>query len=342
MNARRRILLTSALLLAVSCSRDSTPPVKSSTSPDADAGTCRHPRVEARCHDGFCLVPAGCFIAGSPPTEPGRGRYSEEMRDVTLTHPFLLEQHELTQEEWVQAGFPNLAGTTTTEDGGRDCTAPSCPASTLTWLEAAAFTNWRSRAEGFETCYELVGCSGAVGVDFTCQDVKQTTASLYDCKGYRLPTITEFQYAARAGTRTAFPSGDYPQKVSSEADLNCLAIPHLMEAAWYCANATLSTHPVMTKLQNPWGLHDLLGNSMEFTSSEPEYRTTAGVAQTDPNSALSPTGRFAMAGGIAFFTQSILRPAFPGVEMSLRQQRTAAVSPGLGFRLARTLPSGVW
>ena len=81
---------------------------------DVDAGSCVHPRVESRCHDGFCLLPAGCFKAGSPADEPGRGRYSEEIRDITLTHPFLLAQHELTQAEWVQAGFPNLAGTTAT------------------------------------------------------------------------------------------------------------------------------------------------------------------------------------------------------------------------------------
>ena len=326
-------------MLLLGCVQPPSEQVPGAVQADVDAGSCVHPRVEARCHDGFCLVPAGCFIAGSPPTELGRGRYSEEQREVTLTHPFLLAQHELTQAEWVQSGFPNLAGSIVTEDGGRDCTAPSCPASTMMWAEAAAFINWRSRSEGYEPCYELVGCTGTVGVDFACEDVKQTTPSLYECTGYRLPTVTEFQYAARAGTRTTFPSGDYPPKIRAQDVANCIAIPHLMESAWYCANAKLSTHPVIEKLPNAWGIHDLLGNAMEFTSSEPEYRTTAGVAQVDPHATLPDTRRFAVVGGIYNFTASVLRPAFPGVATNLKSSRRGGAGPGLGFRLARTLPS---
>lgn len=334
-------MLAVALFLA-SCSRDSSVPVRSDAGASADAGTCVHPRVEPRCHDGFCMVPAGCFVAGSPPAELRRGRYSEEMREVTLTHPFLLAQHELTQAEWVQAGFPNLAGSMVTEDGGRDCTAPSCPASTMTWVEAVAFTNWRSRAEGYEACYELVGCTGAVGVDFTCEQVKQTTPSLYECMGFRLPTVSEFQYAARAGTRTTFPSGDYPPNVRAEDAANCIAIPHLMESAWYCANSGSTTHPVMEKLPNAWGIHDLLGNAMEFTSSMPEYTTQAGVPQRDPNATLPDSMRFASVGGVSFFTQSILRPAFAGMETTLKSSRRAGSASSFGFRLARTLSSGSW
>ena len=338
----RRAALCGVGVLLLGCGQPPSEQAPGAVQADVDAGSCIHPRVEARCHDGFCLVPAGCFTAGSPANEPGRGRYSEEMREVTLTHPFLIGQHELTQGEWVQAGFPNLAGTTATEDGGRDCTAPSCPASTMTWAEAVAFTNWRSRAEGYEPCYELVGCTGAVGLDFTCRDVKQATPSLYECKGFRLPTITEFQYAARAGTRTTFPSGDYPKDVRLGDVDNCLAIPHLMETAWYCANAKLTTHPVMEKLPNAWGIHDLLGNASEFTSSEPEFRTTAGVAQVDPNATPSVSRRYASVGGWAFVYQQALRPASQGMTINLAATGKAASSPGFGFRLARTLASGSW
>jgi len=34
---------------------------------------CRHVAVEARCENHWCRIPAGCFIMGSPETEPGRG-----------------------------------------------------------------------------------------------------------------------------------------------------------------------------------------------------------------------------------------------------------------------------
>jgi Sulfatase-modifying factor enzyme 1 len=172
---------------------------------DASLGpvTCPHVPVERRCKGGYCLIPAGCFIKGSPPDEPYRARHREELQEVTLTKSFLMQQHEVTQAEWTAMGFKNLAGTKSYPEG-KDCTEPTCPASTMTWFEATHFANEKSRQEGLPACIELLGCTGAVGVDFVCSGYRQTTPSYYECKGYRLPTHYEFEYATRAGTRTAF------------------------------------------------------------------------------------------------------------------------------------------
>ncbi len=67
---------------------------------------------------------------------------------------------------------------------------------------------------------------------------------------FRLPTEAEWEYAARGGTRTRFSFGD------DEADLG--------KYAWYYENSESQTHPVATKLPNPFGLYDVHGNVCEW------------------------------------------------------------------------------
>ena len=69
---------------------------------------------------------------------------------------------------------------------------------------------------------------------------------------YRLPTEAEWEYACRAGTTTRFSHGDDLQEHALE------------DYAWYGANSNSSTHPVGTRRPNPWGLHDLHGNVLEW------------------------------------------------------------------------------
>ena len=278
-------------------------------------------------------MPAGTFVMGSPPSEPFRGRTTEEQREVTLTHALLYDRHETTQAEWTAAGFVHHSGAEDNGSGGRDCVAADCPVGMITWFEAATYANARSRREGLSECVELIGCTGVVGESLQCQGVRQLNASYYDCDGYRLPTHAELEYATRAGTQTAFYSGPF-----EPASTDCVDVPHLSEAAWYCANAGNHTHPVCTRQTNAWGLCDMTGNASEFVASFPENDTTALTAATDPYSRLPSDATMGSGGGLyvgwAWISRSATRPLSFSI---LNPVRKAHSGPGLGFRLVRSV-----
>jgi formylglycine-generating enzyme required for sulfatase activity len=124
------------------------------------------PIVEPRTHMTLLEMPAGTFVMGSADNEIGRSA-DESAHEVVITRPFLLGQHEVTQEEWHA-----LAGTNPSHFS--DC-GPRCPVENVSYAEIETFLN---RLNEGDRAFR-----------------------------YRLPTEAEWEYTCRAGTTTPFSTG---------------------------------------------------------------------------------------------------------------------------------------
>ncbi len=133
---------------------------------------------------------------------------------------------------------------------------------------------------------------------------------------YRLPTEAEWECAARAGTSTRFSYGDDVDYIS------------LGSHAWYASNSGFTPHPVGQKLPNPWGLHDMEGNVVEWCQDW--FGLLPGGIQTDPTGPPSSTsGRKVTRGGTFDNTQQSCRSA----ERSLFNAGPLDTDTDLGFRV---------
>ena len=209
------------------------------------------------------------------------GRDADEiLHTVTLSQPFYLGKYEVTQAQWQAV----LGGNPSWFDncGG------NCPVETISWDDAQKFIDELNRREGGET--------------------------------YRLPTEAEWEYAARAGTQTAYHFGN--------------AVSELQRYAWYgdrggFFSSGTGPHPVGQKRPNEWGLYDMHGNVWEWVADW--YGAYPRGAVTDPRGPWTGTNRVAR-GGSWHFNAHYCRAAdrFSGSPVIRNHNQNH------GFRLART------
>lgn len=117
-------------------------------------------------------IPAGSFQMGSPKSEAER-RGDESAHKVSITRPFLIGVHEVTQSEYGRIMGTNAANKAVFK-------GPNAPMDNVTWEDAGAF----------------------------CRSLSQLGPEKAAGRKYRLPTEAEWEYACRAGTNTVFHFGD--------------------------------------------------------------------------------------------------------------------------------------
>jgi formylglycine-generating enzyme required for sulfatase activity len=130
---------------------------------------------------------------------------------------------------------------------------------------------------------------------------------------YRLPTEAEWEYAARAGTNSAYFFGD-------NAAL-------LKQYAWYSDNSEETTHPVGQKQPNAWGLYDMHGNVWEWVQDWYEEWYYSDSPGSDPKGPSFGSYRVLRGGGWHFDAR-LCRSADRFNYAPVNRNRS------LGFRLA--------
>ena len=236
-------------------------------------------------------IPAGRFLMGSGADDTEAFDSEKPQREVTITRGFWMGETPVTQGQYQAITGANPSHF---KKAGLDA-----PVEKVSWYEAAAFANRLSAMEGVSAFF--------VGTGEWMKGVGNGGSDYLGCKGWRLPTEAEWEYACRAGTTT-------PRYGA------------LDDIAWYDGNSGYTTHPVWQKEANAWGLYDTLGNVWEWVYDVVgEY---AGMGTRDPLRTDGGTGRVIRGGSWGSYARR--------VRSALRDFRAPSFRNGdLGCRLLR-------
>jgi formylglycine-generating enzyme required for sulfatase activity len=229
------------------------------------------------------VVPAGEFRMGSPAAEKGRDIDEGPQHTVVIPKPFAVARFELTFDEWDACVADG--GCNGRKPGDQGWGRERQPVINVSWDDATNYLSWISRKTG---------------------------------KTYRLLTEAEWEYAARAGSKTAYYWGEQIGINNANCD-GC-------GSKW----DNQKTSPVGSFAANAFGLYDMAGNIWEWMQDcyHPNYEgaTTDGLAWISED-----CSRRVIRGGSWISIPPILRSA--GRFWNHGDSRGNL----LGFRVARTL-----
>lgn len=241
------------------------------------------------------IIPPGRFEMGSEPHELGHRREEAPRHLTMIPKAFALGIYPITAEEF--------------ELFRQD-------------------TEWHLRPE-------LIWHQGIYPViNIRMQDIQLYLEWLSEQTGYRyrLPTETEWEYAARSGSTTPFYHGEdvsckevhfnplFPYKESQE------------KRPWYIPRCFPSPKASEVGLRTPnyWGLHDMHGNVWEFTSSH--WSNSHLNANRDGSPSVSADPYWYVTKGGSWFD-----PAAQARSAARKKRYLDEMDTNLGFRILREL-----
>jgi len=212
-------------------------------------------------------IEPGTFIAGSSSRETDANHYpainaarEQPARLVIIARAFAIGRTEVTRGQFAQF----VAATGWKPDG--PCSFFS-EAPDRQWRTDAAH-DWQHPGYGQSDNHPVVCVNLADATGYAAWLGSRTN------RHFRLPSNTEWEYAARAGTSTprfwdALPNVD-PCAFANLNDLSSAAVhsdqPYDRNAYFACMDGYAATAPVASFRPNPWGLYDMIGNVWEWTA----------------------------------------------------------------------------
>ncbi len=234
----------------------------------------------------FSCIPGGTFTMGSPSTEPNRA--ANEIPHRVTVSAFEMQTTDVTQAQWVKVMGSNPSNFKSQSN---------CP-KTYTIQPVQMCPNHPVEQVSFGDVQEYI---------------RKVNETLHDGYKYRLPTEAEWEYAARAGSQTAYYFGDNTSVMD--------------QYAWYSGNSNSQTHDVAKLQANSFGLYDMSGNVWQWVQDWwGDYSTSD---QVNPLGAQSGSYRV-LRGGSWYQDARSLRSA------SCYNFGPSARSHDVGFRLMRT------
>jgi formylglycine-generating enzyme required for sulfatase activity len=171
------------------------------------------------------VIPAGEFTMGSPKTEKGRFN-NEDQQMVTIAQPFAASKFDVTFADW--DACVAVGGCPPVGDSGMG--RGTKPVINVSWDEAERYVAWLSRMTGHR---------------------------------YRLLTEAEWEYAAGAGTTTAY----YWGAEIGKGNANCNGCGSQWDGK--------QTSPVGSFEPNAFGLYDMAGNVFQWLYDCYDFKSSA-------------------------------------------------------------------
>lgn len=203
-------------------------------------------------------IPAGSFTMGSPADEKGRDA-DEGPQKVIQISAFWMGATEVTFAEW-DLFFKNLDIPQTKEITVDAVSRPTAQYIDLTW---GMGRDPKNAANSMSQQAAIMYCKW-----------------LYEQTGifYRLPTEAEWEYACRAGSKTAFPFGNNAESLS--------------QYGHYAVNSGDKYHKTAELKPNAWGLYDMLGNLSEWTLDQYKNKAYEDLSNNAKDPVVPPGSRY--------------------------------------------------